>query len=565
MNCMTRIQSLSIAQCVALAVSFFIATGTSQDDAGKRAEAALSDQMGKFLGFSAITEARKAKITTLALSAYKANNFRPLWGKFTELEDESVYHQILKNHGMGPEMMKVRLPTGNETSGARSTWLSLAELRKTLWFAEFCLLLNEGPPGNQKSHWMSWKTQNSLDNSANRQLEQLSERFAKAILSGVTLTDRLEKNFEPNNWVYQGLLKAYKKLANPDQGKDQPSPEANRGPTLYIEKSIKAGDRFFRSRELADYLFSQGFLTEDQLEPISTFYSEELKNAMAKFQDSRGLKADGILGPQTAELIAKGSIPVVKKSIPTVTIDKEKLLLNLNRARQLPNEMGNRHLFVNLPSAELLAVEGNRKEHRVNLLVGSKEVGKQTPILHGKIDKVVFQPYWILSPNAAYEYLPKVRRDSSYLKRHSFQIVNRDGEPQDSTSDNLDRVQSGELFFRQVAGKNNSLGRVLLQFPNFRYIDFYASTRSDLLKKIDRAVTDGRVGLDKPDSLINWLLANNSDQRWDPETINQAMWGEARQKEVLISEPVKLYIVYFTVLPEESGLASYSDCYNLDQ
>ena len=549
---MTHKRSLFIA----LAVCLLITDGFSQDAATKKAATTLREQMGKFLLSSNIDGARKEKIITFALAAYQGNDFKPLWGKFTELEDEAVYHQILKNHGLGPEMLKVNLPANGTL---RTSWLSPRELRKTLWFAEFCLLLREGQPGRQKWHWMNWQT-----NPGSDQFKHLSERFAKAILSGVTLTDRLENNFAPSNWVYQGLLETYIAIENPNRGKDQPPPEANRGPTLYIEKSIKAGDRYFRARELADYLFQQGFMTGDQLPNITTFYSEELQAGMAKFQASRGLKADGILGPETAALITKGSNPVPKKTTPTISVDKQKLLLNLNRARQLPDDLDARHLLINLASAELLAMEGEREVYRHKLLIGSSEIGKQTPILQSKLNSVVFKPSWLLSPNKAYEYLPKIRRDSTYLKRNGFQIVTRSGELVDSSSDSLDRVQSGQLFLRQRAGKNNSLGPVLFRFPNFRFIDIYASTRSDQFGYKNRAITSGRIGIEKPEPLLSWLLVNNTDRPWSRDAITQSMSSEASRSEITITEPVPIYIVYFTLIPENSGLSAKSDLYKLD-
>lgn len=545
----------------------FLTTGHSQD-----AESALTQQLGHFLSASPIAEDRKQKMTTMVLAAYKANKFQPLWGAYTRLEDVPVYEQIIKNHGLKPQDLKLLIPSRKKVKGAGSAAFSIEELYKTLWLAEVCLLLREGTTElSQKSRWANWTMGDepgAVSLASPSFINQMSDTFAKAIISGVTLTSRLEKNFAPQNPVYRQLQKHYSTLFGPTPPKIQQGSVGgfSKGPTLYIEKEIKAGDRFFRAKELANYLYQLGFMSEQELRSISVIYSKELQEAMAKFQKSRNLIADGILEPETAKVIAEGSkpVPVKEQPVEPVSVDQSKLLLNLNRARQLPHNMGSRYIVINLPSAELIAFQGSQVAHQTKVLIGAPAIGKQTPVLKSQIETVVLNPYWLLSPNSAYEKLPRIRENYWYLKNNGFQIVDRSGKEHEYNKDNLDRIQSGELFLRQPAGKNNTLGSTLLRFPNFRYIDCYVTTWAEPLNKDNRATTNGRIAIAQNHQLTSWLLSQN-DEEWNEAKLTHTIQNGGKENEIKLSSPVPIYIIYLTAIPGESEPTILPDIYNLDR
>lgn len=550
--------------CAVFLVPTIFTTGHCQN-----AEAALANQLEQFLTHSPLAEDRKEKMVTMSLAAYRANDFKPLWGKFTQLEDVPAYMQIIKNHGLVPEDLKLLLPSKRNSKGAGSERFSLTEVYKTLWLAEVCLLLREGTPVmNQRVRWSTWmmgEEPGAVSLASPRFIDQLSDAFARAIISGVTLTSRLEKLFAPQNPIYQGLQKNYIDLFHdtPLIDEDQPA-EFYKGPALFIEKSIKKGDRFFRAKELGNYLFQQGYLSAEDLQGISVIYSGEIQEAMAKFQQSRGLPADGVLDPETAELISKGSKPNKVKQTAT-NVNKTTLLINLNRARQLPQDLGPRYIIINLPTAELHAFEGVNKIYTGEILVGSPELGKQTPILRSQIEKVVLKPYWLLSPNSAYDHLPKIRQQYSHLKWNGFQIVDRAGNVQQYDANNLDRIQAGELFLRQKAGNNNALGSVLYHFPNFRFIDCYATTWTDLFKKPSRAVTKGRIAMQRSDKLTAWLLSENTDQEWSEPKLTATIQSSGENNEIKLAKPVPIYLIYLTALPGETEPVIIPDIYKMDR
>jgi murein L,D-transpeptidase YcbB/YkuD len=133
---------------------------------------------------------------------------------------------------------------------------------------------------------------------------------------------------------------------------------------------------------------------------LSTSFDTYVDAAVKRFQARHGLPADGVMGQFT---IAAMNIPA--------NIRLGQLQTNLERVRTLAAaNQGNRYVMVNIPAAQIEAVEGGRVVQRHTAIVG--KIDRQTPILNSKIYEVILNPYWT-APRSIVEkdIVPLMRKD----------------------------------------------------------------------------------------------------------------------------------------------------------
>jgi murein L,D-transpeptidase YcbB/YkuD len=73
------------------------------------------------------------------------------------------------------------------------------------------------------------------------------------------------------------------------------------------------------------------------------------------------------------------------------------ILLNMERWRWLPNDLGSFYVMVNVPEFVLRVIDGGKVVHTARVVVGQTD--KQTPIFSSNMREIVFNPVWNI-PNA---------------------------------------------------------------------------------------------------------------------------------------------------------------------
>ncbi len=70
----------------------------------------------------------------------------------------------------------------------------------------------------------------------------------------------------------------------------------------------------------------------------------------------------------------------------------QRILLNMERWRWLPDDLGSLYVMVNVPEFTLRVVEDGKVIHTARVVVGKPD--KQTPIFRQDMQEIVFNPYW---------------------------------------------------------------------------------------------------------------------------------------------------------------------------
>ena len=147
----------------------------------------------------------------------------------------------------------------------------------------------------------------------------------------------------------------------------------------------------------------------------------------------------------------------------------QRLLINMERWRWMPADLGTVYVQDNVPEFMLYVVKNGKTIHSDKIAVG--ELRYATPIFSADMQTIVFNPEWTAPPTVVREdLLPNLRRGglfggSSILRQHGLQ-VKYNGRTVDPGSINWNSVNMANIAFTQPPGPRNVLGKVKFLYPN---------------------------------------------------------------------------------------------------
>lgn len=316
---------------------------------------------------------------------------------------------------------------------------------------------------------------------------------------------------------------------------------AETGPWVRVTSLLRRGDRGRAVQELRQRLIAGGELAPSSASPYPVF-DATLEEAVRSFQYHHGIRATGRVDRAT---LAALNVPMAARI--------RQIALNLERWRWLPDQLGVRHLRINIPQFHLEAYENGRRVLALRVIVGKKDA--ETPVFSDRMTHIVFSPYWNIPDTiAAEEMVPALAEDQEYLARNNIEVVSvSDGrlEPVDpATVDWNDPALLRGLRFRQRPGSSNALGRVKFLFPNRHAVYIHDTPANALFSRLSRTLSHGCVRVEDPVTLATYLLRDQP--RWTPRAIRAAMNADT-DTHVRLTTPVPIHITYFTAWVDEMG------------
>ncbi|MGB6348193.1 MAG: peptidoglycan-binding protein, partial [Methyloceanibacter sp.] len=117
-----------------------------------------------------------------------------------------------------------------------------------------------------------------------------------------------------------------------------------------------------------------------------TRFDEAVEEAVKNFQAAHGVRPDGAVGPGTRRLLnhegQQTSSPAKVKQV----------LINMERWRWLPSDLGSFYVTANVPEFMLRVVDEGKPVFTTRIVVGKTD--KQTPVFANEMQTIVFNPYW---------------------------------------------------------------------------------------------------------------------------------------------------------------------------
>jgi L,D-transpeptidase YcbB len=262
-----------------------------------------------------------------------------------------------------------------------------------------------------------------------------------------------------------------------------------------------------------------------------------------------------------AKAKARGSKPERDPAI-------QRLIVNMERWRWLPSELGSYYVWNNIPAFTTRVVKGGKSIYVEKTIVGQLKYA--TPIFSAHMNSIVFNPDWTVPETIMIEDLqPRLRQrgpdggpDLSVLRNNQLS-VSLQGRAVDPASVDWGRVNIRSYTFTQEPGPTNVLGVLKFNFPNRHAIYMHDTLQPELFRQNVRTLSHGCIRVNQPDRLASLLLA--ADKGWPAARVRDLI-ANGRNSSVTLNRAVPVYLTYFTVAFDGVGqMRTYSDVYGLDK
>jgi L,D-transpeptidase YcbB len=265
---------------------------------------------------------------------------------------------------------------------------------------------------------------------------------------------------------------------------------------------------------------------------------------------------------------ASKSVRAVTRAKPLHSDATQHILVNMERWRWLPEDLGSFHVWDNIPEYRMRVMKDGKVAHTETIIVGKPST--PTPIFSADMKYVIFHPTWGVPDSIKVnEIAPSLRRSSSFwggsdpaiLRRHDLR-VSYNGRPVDPSSVDWGTVDVRNFQFTQPPSSMNVLGVVKFRFPNKHDVYMHDTPERDLFSRTDKAFSHGCMRVKNPRRLAEVLLAE--DKGWSSAQVGNAIAGGATQ-EVTLAKQIPVHVTYFTAVVDDDGqLKTYGDIYGHD-
>jgi murein L,D-transpeptidase YcbB/YkuD len=334
-------------------------------------------------------------------------------------------------------------------------------------------------------------------------------------------------------------------------------------PHLPGKKSLHVGDVYAGAGALTRLLVAEGDLratdaTGPDAAPGEPGVSDQtltaaLSEALRRYQERHGLAADGALNAATYAALTTPFAARVRQ-----------IELTLERWRWLP-PFESPPIIVNIPEFRLFAFSTTADRVasilQMPVIVGQAFNSKETPVFVGRMQTVVFRPYWDVPRSITLkEMLPKLRSNPDYLAKNRLEIVAGEGDdgkvvaPSDAA---IAAVGAGSLRLRQLPGPDNSLGLVKFLFPNAHNVYLHSTPARALFLASRRAFSHGCIRVSDPVALAAFVLQDAAGT-WDRAAIEAAMQAGDNRR-ITLRRPIPVMILYGTAMATEAGTVQFFD------
>lgn len=469
----------------------------------------------------------------LLIDFYKLRNDAPAWNK-KEVR-ESLVEQLEKageeglsfNDYHGEKIGKLLQNKDNATLNDR---ISL-EILLTDAFLNYADNLYYGKLDPKKMYeiWGIKRKEIALDSLLQKAVEK--NEIEKTLNS-----------LKPTSEIYTGLKESLREYRKHKEKKD-PQQQISTG------DPIKPGKKNERVPAVAARLKQLGLLDKNHVIQ-SNIYDKELQAAVKEFQKQKSLMTDEVLGNSTIYELNMG--PEQRYG---------QLLVNLERWRWYPRDLGEHYILINIPNYQLSVVKDGKVVRTHNVIAGDKT--HHTPVFSDSVQYIVVNPEWnIPSSIRDAEIIPSASANSNYLASRNIYVTGPDGKRVDPSSIDWSSGEAHNYRFTQGAGPSNSLGKIKIIYPNKYAIYLHDTPAKAIFEQNSRAESHGCVRVEHVIELAAYLLGDQ--EKWSLDQLNELI-SEGTTKRIPVTQPIQVHHFYWTAWRNNGETVFINDIYKLDK
>ena len=506
----------------------------ADDNVAQAIQASLEPLKTAFPPLLTSARHRRVDVSRLVMDFYTHRAYRAAWANDNDVEQLIASLNATDADGLNPADFRidelVRSRAAMQTTPVTPEQQAAFDLATTHTFITALLQLRRGKvdPSRLDIHW-------NFDANGVDPREDVNAFFAALDEHDVAKAFALAP---PQEAVYAGLRQALAQLRS----------VRDRGgwPKVTVDHSLKPGMDEPAVAQLRARLVAAGFLDPRLLH--GTRYDAAVTAAVKKYQDEQYLGADGMVGANT---LAALNVPVEAR------IDQVRV--NMERARWLLYKLQGTFVIVDIAGYKVAMYRDGQPIWRSRVQVG--KAARNTPIFQAQISYITFNPTWTVPPTILKEdVLPKIQSNPGYLAANRMRVIDREGNEVDPAT--VDWTHPRGLSLRQDAGRDSSLGQVVIRFPNDYAIYLHDTPHRELFARTVRATSSGCIRVENPLQLVELLF--NDPVKWNSDGIQKQL-ANGRTENIRLPVKVPVLLAYWTVDLGNDGRVSFKpDVYGYD-
>lgn len=405
------------------------------------------------------------------------------------------------------------------------------------------------------------------------------------------------RGFHPSYPEFKRLRQALLKLRGVSENATQietgalPTPDKNRDRQSETGAvTLPRGEELTPGMQHKDIVLLRARLGVPADQGANTHYFDApLVTALEAFQREAGLVATGRLDQITRSRLNAALLPAeaddANEVEATANRDAENgasrgdarkiqlILNNMERWRWLPDDLGDLHVWNNVPEYQTRVFKGDKTVFSERIVVGLPSWA--TPSFMAPMKYIIFRPSWGVPRGIkAKELLPRLKKAqpqsifdffsgssgaSAVLKAYNLTVY-RNGQVVDPSKINWNSSNIHNYSFVQPPGGKNPLGIVKFRFPNKHNVYMHDTIEPELFAKSSRAYSHGCIRVRNPVQLAEVLLYH------DQGTAASSVRGMARSgRSITLKNEIPVYTTYMTARVDEDGnMRTYGDIYGRD-
>jgi len=273
----------------------------------------------------------------------------------------------------------------------------------------------------------------------------------------------------------------------------------------------------------------------------SPLYDDKVVEAVKAFQLSADLGSDGMLGPNTVRALNGQKVAEPKNRSLQNKIDT--IVVNMERWRWYPRDLGDLHVIVNIPDFTLTLYDHDKVYWHTRIVAG-KPGKTATPLTTAEMKFITVNPTWNVPPSIIEnEYLPALQEDPDALERIGLK---------------LEQNPDGTVRIYQPPGAGNALGRIRFNFPNKFLVYQHDTPDKYLFARDKRAYSHGCMRVQNPETYATKLLSLVDPNEHYNEARIEKMYGNS-EININFKKPVWVHLTYQTAFVDSDGKLQFRD------
>jgi L,D-transpeptidase YcbB len=304
---------------------------------------------------------------------------------------------------------------------------------------------------------------------------------------------------------------------------------------------------------LQQRLHEGGFIDSTQVD------SATLAEGIKKFQQSKEITVDGKAGSETIRLLNE--------------TDKDRFVriaITLDKYKMLPEKMPSRYVWVNFPAYNMQLVENDTVLLTSKIICGKNIT--RSPVLTSAISDMITYPQWTIPTSIIVkEILPGLKRDTNYLVKRGYSLIDSKGDMVNPGSVNWAKYSKGIPYkVVQGSGDENALGVLKFNFPNKYSVYLHDTNQRYLFSRTMRSLSHGCVRVQEWEELAYYIIRYDYQDRLPEEgraaEDSLAAWLERKEKHTIpVKKRLPVYLRYFTCEGKDGKIQFYDDIYGDDK